>query len=379
MKLRGARQARRLPSNGVERRHGSGAHLAGRRTPARRHARARWSYTWFVLPFVLAILLVLPLLLGTSALTNARTITTVPRPDAASATSPFGADGHAFGLSPSTGPHGADQVRELEHLLGRKVDLVNFYSGWAFPGFDTQALKTIEALRAVPEVTWEPWDYRLGMKQHKYALSRIIAGDFDRYIRSWAKAAAAWGQPFMLRFAQEMNGNWYPWGSKVNGNTPGEYVRAFRHIHKIFASVGATNVIWVWCPNVLYPGGPSLSSLYPGNAYVNWIGVDGYNWGTSLAHRGGWRSAATVFVPTLSALERLAPSKPIMIAETASAEQGGSKAAWITNLFKLLNRYPAVRAVAWFNYDETGPDWQITSSKSSIQAMAASLAKRWRR
>ena len=131
-------------------------------------------------------------------------------------------------------------------------------------------------------MTWEPSDYRLGTNQPRYALSRIIAGDFDGYIRSWAKAAKAWGKPFMLRFAQEMNGNWNPWGVAVNGNKPGQYVQAYRHIHKLFTSVGATNVIWVWSPNILYPGGASLSSVYPGNPYVNWIGVDGYNWGTSV-------------------------------------------------------------------------------------------------
>ena len=291
----------------------------------------------------------------------------------------FGADRHVFGLSPSTGPQGAAQVREVEHLLGRQIRLVNFYSGWAYPSFDARALDSIDALGAVPEVTWEPWNYRLGTKQHLYALSRIVAGNFDGFIRSWAKAAAAWGRPLLLRFAQEMNGDWYPWGAAVNGNKPNEYVLAYRHIHNIFRAVGATNVIWIWSPNVLYPGGVNLSSVYPGNAYVSWIGVDGYNWGTSVPRKGGWRSPTAVFVPTLDALKRVAPTKPIMISETASAEQGGSKAAWITELFKLLTHYPSVQAVSWFNYEKKGTDWQITSSEASVRAMANSLAKFWRR
>ena len=138
-------------------------------------------------------------------------------------------------------------------------------------------------------------------------------------------------------------------------------------------------MIWVWSPNGLYPGGASLSSVYPGNPYVNWIGVDAYNWGTSVPHRGGWRSPSAIFVPTLDALKRLAPSKPVMIAETGSAEQGGSKAIWITDLFELLQHYPEVKAVVWFNYNKGGTDWQITSSKASVQAMATSLATLWRR
>ena len=79
--------------------------------------------------------------------------------------SPYRVPTHAFGLSPSTGRHGSAQVRQIEHLLGRKVDIVNFYAGWPEPGFQSKALDVIEALGALPEVTWEPSDYRLGTNQ----------------------------------------------------------------------------------------------------------------------------------------------------------------------------------------------------------------------
>jgi len=342
-------------------------------------SRHRFERHWSAASTLTVLLVAVPLLIVAVLVFATPAGEKLPRAEARSVASPFGGRPHAFGLSPSTGPQGSAQVRLIEDLLGRKVDLVNFYLGWNFGGFDTKALDDIEALGALPEVTWEPWNYRLGSHQGRYALSRIIAGSFDGYIRSWAKAAAAWGKPFMLRFAQEMNGNWYPWGAAVNGNNTGEYVQAYRHVHKLFTSVGATNVIWVWSPNILYPGSVSLSSVYPGNSYVNWIGVDGYNWGTRAPRKGGWRSPSAVFVPTLNALKRLAPTKPVMIAETACAEQGGSKSAWITNLFKLLNNYPEVKAVAWFNYDKGRTDWQITSSKAAVRAMLTSLASSWRR
>ena len=67
---------------------------------------------------------------------------------------------------------------------------------------------------------------------------------------------------------------------QANGNRPGEYVAAWRHVHDIFTSVGANDVTWVWCPNV-DPDHKmqSLGSLYPGDAYVDWTCLDGYNWG----------------------------------------------------------------------------------------------------
>jgi hypothetical protein len=82
----------------------------------------------------------------------------------------------------------------------------------------------------------------------------VAAGAQDNYIRSWAAAAKSWGQPLFLRYAWEMNAPWFSWGSGANGTTGADYVAAWRHVHDIFQSVGATNVKWVWCPNI-DPGG----------------------------------------------------------------------------------------------------------------------------
>ena len=81
-----------------------------------------------------------------------------------------------------------------------------------------------------------------------FQLSDVIAGTYDAYIAQFAAEAQDWGHPFFLRFNWEMNGNWFPWSEGVNGNNPGEYVAAWRHVHDIFAAVGATNATWVWCP-----------------------------------------------------------------------------------------------------------------------------------
>ena len=104
-----------------------------------------------------------------------------------------------------------------------------------------------------------PWNYLLQPKinslrgfQPAYRLSRIIDGDYDQYIKSWAEGIKALGFPIAIRFAHEMNGTWYPWCERTNGNRPGQYVRAWRHVHDIFSEVGATNVTWVWSPNIIY-------------------------------------------------------------------------------------------------------------------------------
>ncbi|WP_217631238.1 glycosyl hydrolase [Modestobacter sp. DSM 44400] len=82
-----------------------------------------------------------------------------------------------------------------------------------------------------------------------------------------------------IRLMHEMNGNWYPWGSGANGNQPGEFVLAWRHVHDRFTALGVTNVAWTWAPNAVYTGGAPLAPLYPGDAYVDAVGLSNYNWG----------------------------------------------------------------------------------------------------
>ena len=109
-------------------------------------------------------------------------------------------------------------------------------------------------------------------------------------MRRWATQIKAWGKPLMLRFAHEMNGDWYPWSEGVNGNGAGQYVAAYRRVVTLFRSVGATNVTWVWSPNVAYPGSVPLSRLFPGDGYVDRTGLDGYNWAPPT-RRGGRASS----------------------------------------------------------------------------------------
>jgi hypothetical protein len=267
---------------------------------------------------------------------------------------------------------GLGELPGFEADAGKRASLFLSYSSFAndsdFPSSDAAA---VVAHGATPVVTWEPWDPASGSaSQPAYRLSAIISGADDAYITRWANEVRAFGHPIWLRFAHEMNGDWYPWAESVNGNAPGQYVAAWRHVHDLFAHAGATNVAWIWTPNVVYPGTTALAELYPGDAYVNWVGVDGYNWGSTRPQ--GWQSPEAVFGETLSALRQLS-SRPIVIGETASAEAGGSKAAWINQFFATLAAHPEVRAFLWFNLNKE-TDWRIESSPAATQAFAQGIA-----
>jgi beta-mannanase len=178
----------------------------------------------------------------------------------------------------------------------------------------------------------------------------------------------------MIRFAHEMNGDWYPWAEGVNGNQSGDYVAAWQHVHDVVAATGATNVQWVWSPNVPYWGSTDLAGLYPGAAYVDVVALDGYNWGTSQSW-SSWVAPQDLFGPGIAQLRTLAPGKPILIAETAASELGGSKAAWNADLVSYLAAQPDVMGFVWFHLQKEA-DWRINSSDSSASALNSALLAR---
>lgn len=235
--------------------------------------------------------------------------------------------------------------------------------GWSTALINPRFVGPIVARGAIPMITWEPClDSGEPTDQPDYSPARITAGAFDPYIRRAAREARAYGQPILLRFAHEMNGNWNSWGA-IPGNTPRDYIAMWRHVVSIFREEGATNVRWVWSPNVYGVGGVRpFQAYYPGNEWVDYVSLDGYNWGD--LKESGWRSFAEVFESSYQAMTELT-GKPLMISETATPEAGGDKAAWIREILTVLPaRMPRVRALIWFDrVKET--DWRIDSSPAS--------------
>jgi hypothetical protein len=278
-----------------------------------------------------------------------------------------------FGTATNGGPLAGAELDEVAALAGEAPSSVLFYKDFLQPAPITE-MNAVRSRGAVPLVTWEPWAWGGGVNQPAYSLDRIAAGDFDAHIAQWGQALAAWGYPVQLRFAHEMNGDWYPWAESVNGNQPGDYAQAWRHVHDVVESQGATNVSWVWSPNVPYWGSTDLAGLYPGAGYVDVVALDGYNWGTS-ASWSGWISPQDLFAPGIAQLRALAPGTPILIAETASSEAGGDKAAWNTQLISYLAAQPDVMGFVWFHIQKEA-DWRINSSAASATAFKNALLVR---
>jgi hypothetical protein len=271
----------------------------------------------------------------------------------------------------------------FQQIAGKGLSLLEFGSPFAECGsagcvmtkFPTTPLENARNYGAIPVFSWNSSASPPELDQPDYSLSAVISGRYDTYIREFAEKAKAWGHPFFLRFDWEMNGFWFPWNEGVNGNQPGEYVAAWRHVHDIFTQVGATNVSWVWCPNVdLFGTLIPLGELYPGDAYVDWTGLDGFNWGN---RRGspGWQSFNEVFHRSYKRIvTKVAPDKPMMLAEVASSNKGGNKPAWIKNMYALLRHsYRKVRAVIWYDVDDRGTNWPIERRKQDGNAFRTAI------
>jgi hypothetical protein len=266
--------------------------------------------------------------------------------------------------------HGQDA---LQAATGRHVDIVNWYQSWGggswVSAVQQQALQAVTSKGRTPLLTWEPWEPTGSPNQPKYALARIAGGDFDVYLTTWALALKLNGSPVYLRPMHEFNSDWYPWSGAANGNTPAQFVQAWRHIHDIFRNLGASNVRFVWSPNNIdVPASNPMESFYPGDAYVDVLAVDGYNWGAGTPAFGGWQSFSEVFARAYDRLSALGP-QPIWIAEVGSSADGGDKAAWIRDMFARAAEMSRLEAIVWFNENKER-DWSATPTPEIAAAFA---------
>jgi Glycosyl hydrolase family 26 len=278
--------------------------------------------------------------------------------------------GDAYGL-PGEAPTSAAVLDRFEADAGKQITIVNTGQSWT--SFDPAAMDAALETGTIPLVT-------MGLASD-VSLEEIVKGEQDPEIRSWARAAKEFGYPFLFRPWWEMNGAWYSWGQSP------DYVRAWRHFHELVVAEGATNVTWAWVVNTIWEeegevrGDPT--PYYPGDAYVDWVGVDAYNWGRNPLQPDRWVTAEESIEPSLEVLEEVAPDKPVCICESASTEIGEGereedKALWIHEMLdEYLPSRPSIKAYVWFNWNvEQGGfgsgggkwDWPIESSPEAEAA-----------
>jgi hypothetical protein len=240
-------------------------------------------------------------------------------------------------------------------------------------------------------LTWEPMVAGAGPIQPAYTLASIYNGVHDAYLQSWIDAiwGTSYSDKFIIRFAHEMNGTWYPWSEAVNGNATGDYKRAFDYVVDKFNSAGLwQKVLWQWCPNIPFNGSIPLPGLFPSAGRANLVGLDGFNFGTTDQY-SRWKSPQELLNPGLAALRAVASGTSIIISEISCAPSENrtdqTKEGWITEMVRFLEKDQGdVIGFAWFNerkFDEvslgqTEPtDWRLDATDASIRAMKNALVR----
>ncbi len=271
-----------------------------------------------------------------------------------------------FGVTYGNQGWDLQSVRALEAWQGRPHEVLMVFTNWdrrraVQDNLFTRQLPAIWQHGSVPLVTWEPYT---GDSTPSDIVSRIASGEYDDYVNGWGKHLRDFvagadrrlrtddDRRVYLRLGHEMNGNWYPWGQRA----PARFITMWKRVHAIFddLGLGPSHVQWMWCVTNTDAGPMVAEAYYPGDAWVDWVAVDGFNWGTSTRN-SRWQTPDEVLGPMVARLEALA-SKPIALAEvastslTAKGDDAQAKSQWITELFAWVRKSP-IRMVSWYNVD----------------------------
>ncbi len=237
-----------------------------------------------------------------------------------------------IGMYARTSPLSYAGVQKFTAATGVRPNMLMYYSSWQEP-FQAGFASTTADHGAIPLVQMNP---------SGVSVAKIAAGHYDHYLTAYAQAVRAYRRPVIMSFGHEMNGHWYSWG--YTHTSPAVFVQAWRHLVTIFRTQGARNVTWMWTVNIIDQAGgiPQPRAWWPGKSYVNWVGIDGYYYSSSLTF-------ASLFGPTITAVRELT-GDPILIAETAVAPTAGQPAK-IDDLFAGIRIYGLLGAV-WFQVDK---------------------------
>lgn len=282
-----------------------------------------------------------------------------------------------WGLALDGHPITSARLATVSKEVGLPLQIVVFFLQWpsaATEGkFPTESLNAIQTMGAMPCITWEPM-YSENGREITISHERILGGDYDSYLTSFARAAGKWRKPLIIRFAHEMNLTRYHWGTdreSYGPRSPEIYKRMFRYVVSVFRKEGAFNVLWAFCPNA--DSLPDVSfdpeaswnepgNYYPGGDVVDVVGADGYNWGTTQTREKNgwdsrWRSFDDLFHAVRARLRTLAQDKPFVIFETATVTEGGDKGLWIREAINTATEW-RLEGIVWFHVQKE-QDWRF--------------------
>lgn len=276
------------------------------------------------------------------------------------------------------------RISDFNDVTAKPLSFVNVFTGFSYSWNHLYwQSSNIFAEGAMPLISLMPID---STRRSTNLLPEILAGDWDAYLDTWGSRLKSWAEGYaadnrptvLLRFGHEFNGDWYSYG-----DDPYTFAATWRYVHDRFNAIGANaHIEWVWSANyVNVDSYDDMTLYYPGDNYVDWTSLDGYNWGSNYSWTS-WKHFSTIFSDAYHTLVDNYPDKPIMLAEVASAEEadlpsasynqcgdnsdaGESKSAWVAGMMSSLEtEFPAIRAISLFNITKE-LSWGLESSHNT--------------
>jgi cellulose synthase/poly-beta-1,6-N-acetylglucosamine synthase-like glycosyltransferase/beta-mannanase len=292
-----------------------------------------------------------------------------------------------FSPAGSGGLSSMQQVQKEQDRYNCHFNIISLYIPWgdAAECFIPGALAdSIYRNGSYPMITWEPWGALFkdkALNNEQQLLARISSGAYDLYLAAFADQLRALNRPVYLRFAHEADNPAYPW-SASGGNTPEDFRKAWRYVHRLFQQRGVYNAVWVWNPWKA----ENVAAYFPGREYVDWLGVTGLNYG-SLNEDGRSYSFEELYMP-YHQLPLFHADLPVMIAETGSLRGEGDQDAWLNSALSVMEKdFKEIKALVLFNSpaDRNVPpaarnetlNWQVDTPGLFFTAMAWYHARKW--
>ena len=258
-------------------------------------------------------------------------------------------------------------IPEIERKLDHKFGIILAYSGLD-GGFPTEFMERCSDEDRLVELTLQATESNnTDLFSRSPSLDLYRTGDDER-IREFARAARAFGKPFLFRLNNEMNSDWVSYGGVVNLLDPDIYIENWRTVYRIFEEEGVNNAIWIWNPHDRDAPPNAWNgqvAYYPGNEYVQVYGITGYNNGTYYQSTTGenWREFAQIYDRIEGEFGEVFDAFPWIITEFSSSSIGGDKAKWIDGMFSNIGEYTNIKAAVWFSYADYDPKDNKTVSR----------------
>lgn len=274
-----------------------------------------------------------------------------------------------------------ETLTSFEQKLGKRFAIAHYYRGWEY--LDSEYLRKelaiIDSYGWRPMISANPYFFDRCVSNNLPLYKAIVQGNCDGFLQAAARNLKLFAKPVFLRLAWEMNINSMEWSIQQSHSSSEDFASAWRHMHDVFIAEQATNILWVFSPNVESNDSIPYENIYPGDSYVDWLGLDVYNWGNTQSW-STWEGFSELFSQSYSHIISIAPNKPLMIAEINTTDVGGDKARWYRNLLEqeLPYDFPKVSAVVFYNEDRTQKEqvnWLIDISNESFTAFKKGLQK----